>query len=124
MPGLAKTAEKVEQPTPTVITNPPDSVSRLDVSGVPVAVYDFFGTSFNIKEKEVHKLKVITDWAKSEIGDNGTEGDMLIKIRDLRNHLGSPDGLQKQYDKLFNYCRMAMHTKEVQKKMEALRRRF
>jgi len=107
-----------------IINNPPDSISRLDIGGVPVDVYTFFDTPLNSDEKVVNKLKVITNWAKSEVGIDGTDGDMLLKIRDLRNHLGAPDSMQKQYDKLFNYCKMTMYIKEVEKKRDALSRRY
>jgi len=119
---IAKTAEQHTQ-TVSPVVNPPDSVSRLDVGGVPVSVYNFFDAPLNLSEKEVNKLKVITDWAKSEVKD-GTEGDLLLKIRDLKNHLGASDGLQKQYDKVFNYCKMSMYIKEIEKKRDALSRRF
>lgn len=119
---LAKTADTLSvQVTPSV--NPPDNMSRLDIGGVPVSVYEFFDAPLTIPEKEVGKLKVIVDWAKSEVKD-GTEGDLLLKIRDLRNHLGSPDGFQKQYDKLYNYCKMTMQMREIEKKRDALSRRY
>lgn len=119
---LAKTAV-TETPQVVITQNPPDSISRLDVAGVPVSVYDYFSVPLNLKEKEVNKLKIITDWAKTEVKE-GTEGDLLAKISELERHLGSPDGLQKRYDKMFNYCKMTMYMREIEKKREALRRRF
>lgn len=119
--GLAKTAEVSEQVVNSV--NPPDTTSRLDIGGVPLSVFSLFEAPLNIKEKEVGKLKTITDWAKSKVPE-GTEGDVLLKIRELRNHLGAPDGLQKQYDKLYNYCKMSMHISELEKRRDALSRRY
>ena len=120
---LAKTAPQPVAEKPVSSVQPPDTISRLDIAGVPVDIYNYFGVSLNTGEREVNKLKVITDWAKSET-EGGTDGDMMLKISQLERHLGSPDGLQKRYDKLFNYCKMAMYSKELNKKMEALRRRF
>jgi hypothetical protein len=118
---IAKSAAPEVRSTPQVTQNPPDSISRLDIGGVPVDVYNYFGTPLNSDEKVVNKLKVIADWAK--LG-GGTDGDMMLRIRQLENHLGSPDGLDRRYEKLFNYCKMDLYSRELDKKKEALRRRF
>jgi hypothetical protein len=121
---LAKSAVVTEQPKVTITQNPPDSISRMDIAGVPVSVYEYFSAPLNLEEKEVNKLKTITDWAKVSVPKDATEGDLLLLIRNLETYLGSPDGLQKRYDKLFNYCKMDLYSKELDKKKEALRRRF
>jgi len=122
--ALAKTSQVAEPISIPVSVQPPDTISRLDVGGVPVSVYSFFSAPLDMNEREINKLKVITNWAKSEIGKDGTEGDMITKISQLETHLGSPSGLDKRYDKLFNYCKMTMYIREIEKKREALRRRF
>jgi hypothetical protein len=122
---LAKSAPdiKVSGISTTATANPPDSFSRLDIGGVPLDIFSAFGVPLDSDEKVVGKLKLISDWAKTEIGD-GTMGDALLKIRDLETHLGSPSGLNKRYQKVWEYCKMDMYSKELEKKKEALRRRF
>jgi len=121
---IAKTAE-ITNPIPieSITTNPPDSISRLDVGGVPLSVYSFFSAPLTLESREVSKLKIISDWAKNEIGKEGTEGDMLTRIRQLETHLGSPSGFDKRYDKMFNYCRMTLYIREIEKRRDALTRR-
>lgn len=124
--GIAKSATSntvTTQVSAPATQNPPDSISRLDIGGVPVDVFSAFNVPLSAGEKEVAKLKTIADWARVTT-DNGTLGDMLLKIRSLENHLGSPDGLNKRYQKLWEYCKMDMYSRELEKKKEALRRRF
>ena len=123
MSPLAKSAT-VEAPksTPVTTTPSPDMSSvRLDIGGVPLDIFNAFDVPMTASEKEVAKLKTIADWAKI-----GTEsmGDALIKIRDLRNHLGSPEGMEKSYMKAWKYCTMDLYSQELEKKKLALRRRF
>jgi hypothetical protein len=119
---LAKTSEPTLDivPTQTRTTDNP-ATGSLDMGGVPVDIFNAFDVSMSSDEKVVAKLKTISDWAK-----DGTEtmGDALLKIRDLRNHLGSPEGMEKNYMKVWKYCTMDLYIKETEKKKLALRRRF
>jgi hypothetical protein len=122
MSPLAKSATvTVSPPTTAAVVNPPDTISRIDIGGVPADVYNYFNVPLNSSEKEVSKLKLIADWAKE---GNETMGDALLKIRSLETHLGSPNGMEKRYQKIWQYCKMDMYSKELDKKKEALRRRF
>lgn len=122
---LAKSAPAPEVAVSApVITSNQISTSRLDIGGVPADIYGFFSVPMDMPEKEVAKLKVISDWARAEVGAEGTEGDMLQKLCLLQSHLGYGSGLEKPYDKIFNYCKMGMYMKELEKRRDALRRRF
>jgi hypothetical protein len=121
MPIARSVPQETSIQVTSVITNPPDSFSRLDVGGVPVDVFSFFDVPMTADEKVVGKLKTISDWAKEE---GKTMGDALLKIKSLETHLGSPDGLNKRYQKVWEYCKMDLYSKELDKKKEALRRRF
>ncbi len=119
-------AKQAPQPTTGITTptiQPPDTISRLDVGGVPVDVFGFFDVSLSAEEKEVSKLKTIYDWSKIET-ESGTLGDILTKIRHLETYLGAPVGLEKRYNKLYNYCKMSLIMREIDKKRESLRRHF
>jgi hypothetical protein len=121
---LAKSSTIQVTPTPTVSTSSAEintSTARLDIGGVPVDIFSAFDVPMTASEKEVAKLKTIADWAK--IGTE-TMGDALLKIRDLRNHLGSPEGMEKSYMKAWKYCTMDLYSQELEKKKLALRRRF
>ena len=122
---LAKSAPSKVEVTPTR-TNTTSSVElssngRLDIGGVPVDIFSAFDVPMTASVKEVAKLKTISDWAK--IGTE-TMGDALMKIRELRNHLGSPEGLEKNYMKVWKYCTMDLYSRELEKNKLALRRRF
>lgn len=119
---LAKSAVVEESPKPTTAHNPPDSISNLEVSSVPPDMYSFFSLPLSADEKDINKLKVISDWAKTET-NGGSEGDMLQKLCDLRTKLGY-SGTDNPIDKIFNYCRMTMYMREIEKRRDALSRRF
>ena len=117
---LAKTATPEVKVEPAATVNPPDSFSRLDIGGVPAEIFGFFDVPMTADEKTVNKLKIISDWAS----DAGTMGDALLKIRSLETHLGSPNGLNRRYQKVWEYCKMDLYSKELEKRKESLRRRF
>jgi hypothetical protein len=117
---LAKTAIAPPKVSTEPTANPPDTISRLDIAGVPMDIFSYFNVPLNASEREVNKLRIISDWAK----DAGTIGDALLKIRSLETHLGSPDGLDKRYQKIWEFCKMDLYSRELEKKKEALRRIF
>lgn len=119
---LAKSATVEETPKPIITQNPPDSISHLEVSSVSPDMYSFFSLPLSADEKDVNKLKVISDWAKAET-NGGSDGDMLQKVCDLRTKLGY-SGTDNPIDKIFNYCRMTMYMREIEKRRDALSRRF
>ena len=122
---LAKSAPTTtieRQTSPTIVSDPIHQ--GLSLGGVPVDVYSYFNVPLaNQSEREIGKLKDIVEWARNETGD-GSIGDVLNKIRTLETHLGSPSGTDKRYDKLYNYCKMSLHIKELEKRRESLRRAF
>jgi len=118
---LAKSAV-VETPVVQVSQNPPDSISRLDIGGVPIDLYRTFDLPLGtLPEKEVSKLKDIYEWSKIGL-DEPTIGNSLLKLRNLDLRLGSALIGQSKINKLWNWIRMDLQTEELKKRQRALER--
>lgn len=118
---LAKTAvQELSQPA-TITPQPPDTLSRLDIGGVPVDLFRTFDLPLTLPEKEVNKLKDIYEWSKIGL-DEPTIGNSLIKIRNLELRLGSASTGKEKINKLWNWVRMAMNMEELKRRQIALER--
>jgi hypothetical protein len=93
---------------------------RMDISSVPVDIFNHFNVPLSATEKEVSKLKVISNWAKD---GSETMGDALMKIKRLEDYLGYANRLEG-YSRIWEYCKMDSIQKELAKKKESLRRSF
>jgi len=119
MPLVKSAVQEVSQPIPSV--QPPDTISRLDIGGVPVDLFRTFDLQLELPEKDMEKLKDIYEWSKIGL-DEPTIGNSLIKIRNLELRLGSSSMGKEKINKLWNWIRMDMNIKEIRKRQIALER--
>lgn len=118
---LAKTAEPQvsEQPPKTVAQ--PSSLSSFEWQGIPIDVLRTFNVDLGtIPTKDLQQIKDITEWAKSKVGVEGTIGDMLAKVSEVRQKLGSPAMNEKSYSKVWEYVKLQRVADEAVKRQQAL----
>ena len=90
-----------------------------EYNGVPVDVYGFFGVEFDsLDAKDIGKLREIYSWAKEE---SDTLGDAMEKIARIERQIGY-SGLDKRYDRVWNWVSITNKMKDLDKRRNALKR--
>ncbi len=112
------------QPTltaPVLPSAPIPSVSSFEWQGVPIDVFRTFNTEMStVPAKDIQQLKDITDWAKSKVGNEGTIGDILSKISEIRQKVGQPIINGKSYSKVWEYVKLQKIADEALKRQQSL----
>ena len=119
MEGIAKTAQQAT-PTPKpehthILTG---DGNTLRYAEIPVDIYRFFSIDLGtVEEKELSKLKDISDWAF-----NGVEtlGDGLQKLRSLEIKLGTPKSGESRQDKIWQWVKIQRQVDDLLKRQEAI----
>lgn len=120
--GLAKSAESVEAPKPIVHKDLP-SVSAASQKEAPYDVYAMFSTDpFKAEMADKAKLLEIYEYATSKVPEAyRTEGNIMLKLSELKNKVGAPSLDERSFTKLHTYVRLAKSAEDIHKRMEALR---
>ncbi len=120
--SLAKSTDI--QPTLTAPVLPAaeiKSIAGYEWQGVPIDVFRTFNAEMStIPAKDIQQLKDITEWAKSKVGSDGTIGDMLGKISEIRSKVGAPIINGKSYSKVWEYVKLQKVADEALKRQAAL----
>lgn len=117
-------AKELPQP---VATPKPVAPAILDVAvnhswdGVPIDIFRHFNTEIStIPKKDIQELRDITEWAKSKVNEP-TIGNILQKISEVQQRIGSPSLNQRGYNKVWEFIKLQKIADDAIKRQELLR---
>lgn len=122
MSGIAKTVEIQPSIIPSQANiEPPKGIVGYEWQGVPIDVFRTFSTEMStLPTKDIEKLRDITEWAKSKVGSEGSIGDVLQKISEVRQKLGSPALNDRSFSKVWEYVKLQKIADEAVKRQQAM----
>ena len=116
--GLAKTAESVVQ-EPVVHKDPASITMGMTHDGVPMGMFMFYDKPFGQVDSGVlEQLKTMYDFSKANT--NGSDGDVLMYLRDLDRRMGTPKIGESRLSRAYNYAKITNRINDLNKQREAL----
>lgn len=118
MEGLAKTAE-ISKPVAVEHKDPASITMGMAQDGVPMGMFMFYDKSFGQEDGAVsEQLKTMFEFAKANT--NGSDGDVLMYLRDLDRRMGTPKIGESRLSRAFNYAKITNRIKDLDKQRVAL----
>ena len=116
--GLAKSAVSAQPTAAPIHTTPESIVMGTDVAGVPSGIFMFYDKQPTDSEDTVKQLKTLYDFAKSST--NGSDGDVLMFLRDLDRRMGAPRIGESRMGKAYNYAKLTRQIENLHKQRMSL----
>ena len=118
MEGLAQTAE-ISKPVAVEHNDPASITMGMAQDGVPMGMFMFYDKSFGQEDGAVsEQLKTMFEFAKANT--NGSDGDVLMYLRDLDRRMGTPKIGESRLSRAFNYAKITNRIKDLDKQRVAL----
>ena len=124
--ALAKSAPQTE-PSPTltapVIGSPMAAgTAKFEWEGIPMDILRTFNVELgNIPTKDLEQLRGISEWAKEQVGPEGSIGDMLQAISKVQRQLGAPVLNQRGFTKVAEFVKMQKVIDEMRKRQDSMK---
>ena len=116
--GLAKTAE-ISKPVVVEHKDPASITMGMTHDGVPMGMFMFYDKSFGAEDSAVsEQLKTMFECAKANT--NGSDGDVLMYLRDLDRRMGTPKIGESRLGRAYNYAKITNRIKDLDKQRTAL----